>query len=358
MTRRLSWLLASAMLLTGCSAGSGPVITTASPATTPSPAAATSPAVTSPVVTQAPGATQPRASTKSAAADPGVVIAGTGDIAEAGASAMANSASTAALVRAAQPQFVFTTGDNAYPAGSPQDFATKYDPVWGSFKAITRPTPGNHEYRSKSAHGYLAYFGAAKVTNPVDGGVYYAFDLGKAWRAYALNSEISMSATSAQYAWLFADLSAHPGTHVLAYWHQPRFVSKVVHGDRVDQRAIWDLLRRHGADIVMSGHEHHAERFAKLDGAGRLDPRGIREFITGTGGNRTYGLPRTRRAHSEFANGYDYGVLRLTLHANSYDWAFIASGRAHDGSSDVRTSNKGRVLDAGTAVTNITTANP
>lgn len=268
---------------------------------------------------------------------------------------MASSASTAALVRAVQPRFVFTTGDNAYPAGSQRDFATKYDPVWGSFKARTRPTPGNHEYRSTSARGYLAYFGAARVTNPVDGGVYYAYDLGKSWRAYALNSEISMSATSAQYAWLSADLRAHPGVHFLAYWHQPRFVSAVVHGDRVDQRAIWDLLRRHGTDIVMAGHEHHAERFAKLDGAGRLDPMGIREFITGTGGNRTYGLPRTRRAHSEFANGYDYGVLRLTLHANSYDWAFIASGRAYNGSSDVRTSNRGRVLDAGTAATNITT---
>lgn len=90
-----------------------------------------------------------------------------------------------------------------------------------------------------------------------------------------------------------------------------------------------------------------------MAGSGALDPKGIREFITGNGGNQTYGLPGKRRANSEFANGYDYGVLRLTLHVNSYDWAFIASGRAFNGSSSVNTRSKGLVLDSGTSATNI-----
>jgi acid phosphatase type 7 len=88
-------------------------------------------------------------------------------------------------------------GDNAYPGGSATEYRNKYDPTWGSFKARTRPVPGNHEYSSGSASGYMGYFGAAAVTNSVDGGVYYAYDLGKSWRAYALNPEISMSPTSA-----------------------------------------------------------------------------------------------------------------------------------------------------------------
>jgi hypothetical protein len=271
---------------------------------------------------------------------------------------MANAASTADLVRAANPRFVFVAGDNAYPDGSATDYSGKYDPAWGSFKAITRPVPGNHEYHSTPPSGYLNYFGAANVTNSVDGGVYYAYDVGKSWRAYALNSEISMSAASAQFAWLKSDLNAHPGKHYLAYWHQPRFVSKVQHGDRTDEAAIWDLLRSHGTDIVMSGHEHHAERFAKMDGSGALDPKGIREFVAGNGGNQTYGLPSVLAPNSKFANGYDYGVLKLTLHVNSYDWAFIASGRAFNGSSSVKTANKGRILDSGSAATNITSAKP
>lgn len=287
-----------------------------------------------------------------------MVIVGTGDIAEAGASTLANAVSTADLVRAANPKFVLTVGDNAYPDGSASDYATKYDPTWGSFKAKTRPVPGNHEYHSTPPRGYLSYFGAANVTNPVDRGLYYGYDLGTGWRAYALNSEISMASTSAQFAWLRSDLKAHPGRHFLAYWHQPRFVSKATHGDRTDEAAIWDLLRLHGTDIVLSGHEHHAERFAKMAGSGAPDPKGIRQLITGNGGNQTYGLPSTLRANSEFANGYDYGVVRLTLHANSYDWAFIASGRAFDGSSNVVTPRKGLVLDSGSAQTNTTIAKP
>jgi hypothetical protein len=88
--------------------------------------------------------------------------------------------------------------------------------------------------------------------------------------------------------------------------------------------------------------------------SGAPDPKGIRELITGNGGNRTYGLPRTLHAGSEFANGFDYGVLKLTLRQNSSDWAFIASGRGYNGSADVKTLRKGLVLDSGTSATNTT----
>ena len=351
MKSRIGWLLAPALLLVGCSAGPAFVAIT--------PSAHSSSAAPSPTTASTPSGSATSAKTSlahpspSAAVDVGLVIVGTGDIAEGGTSTMANATSSADLVRAAKPLLVFTVGDNAYPDGSSTDYAKKYDPTWGSFKAKTRPVPGNHEYHSTPPSGYLGYFGAANVTNRVDGGVYYAYNVGKAWRAYALNSEVSMSAGSAQYSWLKSDLNAHPGTHFIAYWHQPRFVSKVQHGDRTDEAAIWDLLRLHGTDIVMSGHEHHAERFAKMDGSGAPDPKGIREFITGNGGNQTYGLPSALHANSVFANGYDYGVLKLTLHLNSYDWAFIAGGRAYNGSSSVNTTRKGLVLDSGTAATNI-----
>jgi hypothetical protein len=346
--RKAGLLVASALLLVGCS--TAPTFVSS----TPPPASSQSAATTPPTAPgQSPATTPP-----SSAVVAGVVIVGAGDIAESRTSGLANARSTADLVRAARPTFVFTAGDDAYPDGSRGDFANKYDPTWGSFKAITRPTPGNHEYQSTPPRGYLGYFGSANVTNPVDGGVYYAYDLGNGWRAYALNSEISMSATSAQYSWLRSDLAAHPSMHFLAYWHEPRFVSKVIHGDRTNEAVIWDLLRAHGTDIVISGHEHHAERFAKMDGSGALDPKGIRELIAGNGGNQTYGLPSKLHANSEFANGIDYGVLKLTLHVNSYDWAFIASGRGYNGSADVNTPNKGRVLDSGTAATNNTITTP
>ena len=54
---------------------------------------------------------------------------------------------------------VFTTGDNAYPDGTRDDFANCYDPSWGRHKTRTRPTPGNHEYRTANAAPYFDYFG-------------------------------------------------------------------------------------------------------------------------------------------------------------------------------------------------------
>lgn len=283
-----------------------------------------------------------------------VVIMSAGDIAEGGTTSQLDATSTGDLVRAAAPNFVLTLGDNAYPSGTPSDYRTKYDPTWGSFRAITKPAPGNHEYNmTPPAAGYIDYYGASVVTNPIDGGLYYPLDIGNGWRGYSLNSEISMSATSAQYAWLKADLNAHPSEHFIAYWHQPRYVSGSEHTDRIDEAAIWALLRAHGTDVVLGGHEHHYERFAKMNGHGGLDPAGIREFVVGTGGNRTYALSSPLHFGNQFGDALNYGVLKLTLHRNSYDWAFIGSGRGFNGGS-VTTANKGVVLDSGTQATNST----
>src|SRR5215210_4804741 len=69
---------------------------------------------------------------------------------------------------------VFTAGDNAYKEGSLYQFKNCYDPTWGRYKARTKPTVGNHEYRTPGASGYFDYFGAAagepgKATIPTTG---------------------------------------------------------------------------------------------------------------------------------------------------------------------------------------------
>jgi hypothetical protein len=293
------------------------------------------------------------ASVQAASADRPVVIMGSGDIAESGTATMTNATSTGDLIRAAAPTFAFTLGDEAYPDGSATDYSTKYDPTWGSFKSITKSVPGNHEYTSDPPSGYLGYFGAANVTNPVDGGAYYAWDIGNGWRGYALNSEIDMSASSAQVRWLKNDLAANPDLHYLAMWHQPRFTSLGEHGPRADEAAIWDVLVGAGTDIVMQGHNHFYERFAKMNGNGAVAATGIRSFIAGAGGNQTYPIT-SAAANSQFHNDIDYGVLKLTLHANSYDWGFVESGRGFQNSTHFDTGRKGVVVDSGTDVTNKT----
>ena len=83
------------------------------------------------------------------------------------------------------------------------------------------------------------------------------------------------------------------------------------------------LFRSGNADVILNGHDHDYERFAPQDPDGKPDAaRGIREFVVGTGGknHRPFGDPRP---NSEVRNADAFGVLKLTLHANGYDWQFI-----------------------------------
>jgi hypothetical protein len=216
------------------------------------------------------------------------------------------------------PGTVAALGDNAYEDGSLAEFATCYDPTWGRHKDRTRPVVGNHEYQTPGAAGYFAYFGAA-AGDPEKG--YYSFDLA-AWHVVVLNSNCSLvggcSATSPQGLWLQADLAAHPSSCTLAMLHHPPFSSS---GNTPSLTDFWQILQQAGADVMLAGHRHNYERFAPQDWNGNADPQGIRQFVVGTGGKSiaSFGTPLP----TSEARGSDYGVLKLTLNATSYDWEFV-----------------------------------
>jgi hypothetical protein len=231
---------------------------------------------------------------------------------------------------------VATFGDNVYPDGTATQFADCYDPTWGRHKARTMPSAGNHEYNTANAAGYYGYFGAA-AGDPTKG--YHSYDLG-AWHIIVINSNCSAiggcDAGSAQEQWLRADLAANPRACTLAYWHHPRFSSSTVHGNHAFMQPVWQALYDYSADIVLGGHDHDYERFAPQDPAGNADPRGIRQFIVGTGGRSHYPIV-SPIANSELYDDETYGVLKLTLHPASYDWQFIpeASGTFTDSGTGV-----------------------
>jgi hypothetical protein len=248
-----------------------------------------------------------------------VVLVGAGDIADCDSQ---GDEATAALLDGI-PGTVFTAGDNAYNSGTPEQFASCYDPSWGRHKARTRPAPGNHDYRSEGA-GYFAYFGV-NAGSPDRG--YYSYDLGD-WHVVSLNSNTSMKRRSAQVRWLRADLAASTKRCTLAYWHHPRF-SSGYHGSQKRTKPLWDVLYEYGAEIVIGGHDHNFERFAPQNPDGMADSvRGIREFVVGTGGADLRDFPTTE-ANSEVRDNSTYGVLRLTLGANRYAWEFVpVSGKS------------------------------
>jgi hypothetical protein len=214
---------------------------------------------------------------------------------------------------------VFTTGDNAYPSGTYDEFIHCYDPTWGRFKDRTFPSAGNHDYGTEGAADYFRYFGAA-AGNSGEG--YYSYELGT-WHIIVLNSNLPVASGSTQEQWLRADLAAHPAACTLAYWHHPLFSSGSLHGSNPEMKPIWQALYEYGVDVVLNGHEHNYERFEPQTPEGVFEPeRGIRQFVVGTGGMVRYTLSPPI-ANSAVRNSDTFGVLKLTLHTISYSWEFI-----------------------------------
>jgi hypothetical protein len=223
---------------------------------------------------------------------------------------------------------VFTAGDNAYDQGTLAQYTQCYDPTWGRHKVRTKPAPGNHEYNTSGASGYYSYFGAA-AGDPTKG--YYAYDAGPSgerWRVYMLNSNNVNKAI--ELAWLQADLAAHPRQCTLAIYHHPTLTAGLHGNDEGGMLAIWQALYDNNADLVVTGHDHSYQRYAPLnrDSNGVDTVRGVRQIIVGTGGkglsiqtraSSTPGLEVTMDGDTNPAEG----VLKLTLHATSYDWEFI-----------------------------------
>jgi hypothetical protein len=88
-------------------------------------------------------------------------------------------------------------------------------------------------------------------------------------------------------------------------------------------QAVWRVLYESGADVVVNAHNHSYERFAPQNPDGAMDPsRGIRQFTVGTGGAQLTNFPRTV-ANSQVRDSSSWGVLKLTLWSDRYDWQFL-----------------------------------
>jgi hypothetical protein len=88
-------------------------------------------------------------------------------------------------------------------------------------------------------------------------------------------------------------------------------------------QSVWRILAGANVELVLAAHDHHYERFAPMDIAGkRDDERGIRQFIVGTGGARMTKIRLIKR-HSKARNNESLGVLKLVLGSGNYAWQFL-----------------------------------
>ena len=267
--------------------------------------------------------TQPGSAGSGGTVTPPRTLVGAGDI-----STCTNESDTATAelvkdVLEADPTAVaITMGDNVYTYGTAWTYNNCYAPTWGTFKARTRPVPGNHDF-GKNTRAYFDYFGAQAGKYRRG---YYRASLGT-WRVYFLNSECAVTANcTAQYNWVLADLDANPHLCTMAVWHRARFSSGIEHGNSTRMASIFQLLYDRGAEVVLSGHDHDYERFAPLDGTGTPVAVGTRQFVAGLGGASKYEFEEPPEPGSEVRYNSDYGVLKMTLSAGTYSWEFVTVG--------------------------------
>ncbi len=237
-------------------------------------------------------------------------------------------AHTADIVAQMKPNVFLALGD-LVSNGAYSNFVNYYDPLWGPFRSFTRPVPGNHE---GDETGYFDYWNGIGIQNGiagVRGKGWYSFNLG-GWHFVALNSNcvwddprVNCQPGSEEIAWLTADLDASTSACTIAFMHHPYYTS----GDHQypELQTIFQTLYDHKVELYFAGHAHYYQRFYPQDAySNRDDANGVTEIGVGTGGGPLANVSSTATAKNEAAQiGQEFGVLKLVLHAKSYDYQFL-----------------------------------
>jgi hypothetical protein len=213
-----------------------------------------------------------------------------------------------AAVVAAKPDQFWALGDNQYFDGKYAKYLEAYDKAFGPVKSITHPIPGNHEWKdltlpTQPGAGYFTYFGAA--AHPETNGT-YSFDAGD-WHVIAINDNLCdlthpCGPGSALATWIASDVAANPKPCTVAMWHHPLWSLGEAHkGGYGPMVPVWNQLNGLGVDMVITGHDHNYVRTVPLGNATNdpadpskvlpptVDPKGMVEFVIGTGGVDNYG---------------------------------------------------------------------
>ena len=241
------------------------------------------------------------------------VVLGVGDI---GMCNQPGVAQTARLVAGLEGSLLLA-GDIAYFQGSAANFRDCFNPEWGRFRGRWHASPGNHEYETAGAGPYFDYFGEAAGDDRTG---YHAFMAGD-WLILMLNSNIPAGRGSAQWEFARRQLEAQRTPCTMAVWHHPLFTSGP-NGNNAFMRDMWSLLEASRAEVVLNGHDHLYERFARQLANGTADPaNGIRQFTAGTGGAELYNF--VRAAPNSESRIMRFGVIRFTLRPAQVEWAFL-----------------------------------
>ncbi|HUV47497.1 MAG TPA: metallophosphoesterase [Actinomycetes bacterium] len=238
------------------------------------------------------------------------------------------------MVKRGADSFV-TLGDAQYETAKYKAFRAEFHPAFRDVRSVTKAVAGNHEYYTYGARGHFRYWGKRAGTRKQPWRTYTPV---AGWRVLLLDSNCERvggcGPDSRQGRWLKRVMDGNSRSCTVAMWHHPLQTSGAYAGN-ADSRAralqLWKLASAGGVDVVLNGHDHIYERFAKRSG--------MQQFVVGTGGKNHYNIT-TKAPGSKKRIGDRYGVLRLDLSSDgTYKHAFVtASGQVVDRGSKTCTN--------------------
>jgi hypothetical protein len=103
--------------------------------------------------------------------------------------------------------------------------------------------------------------------------------------------------------------------------HNPLFSGG--YGATPEVKVFWNVLQKHHADLVITGHAHNYQRFVAQTPGGTASANGITEIIAGTGGDSLQTLTTTKNQAAHI--NHSFGVVRLALNSGGWTSKFIST---------------------------------
>lgn len=160
-------------------------------------------------------------------------------------------------------------GDIAYTAGTAAQLERNFFQLYGELLRYVPAYPaiGNHERRTRKGRPYFDAFvlpGAER---------YYSFD----WGDVHFVAIDTTHYDADQLTWLREDLARNKLPWVIAFGHHPPYTSSYRGPQRAVRRAFAKIFTDYKVDLVVTGHEHHYERFRVA---------GVNYVVSGGGGGQ------------------------------------------------------------------------
>jgi hypothetical protein len=209
--------------------------------------------------------------------------------------------------------FVLMLGDNMYAAGTPEDYAARFERPYRALldKGVQfYAANGNHD--PANILNYPLY--------NMRGNRYYTFarnegPLGlRQVRFFAIDT---VMLDSQQLAWLRRELSASDDGWEICFFHHPLYTSgRYGAGAVTKRRTLEPILVQYGVDVALAGHEHVYERI--------VPQRGVLHFVSGAGGALRVGdIHRTYLT----ASGFDTDTHFILMEISNDDLYFQTISR-------------------------------